>query len=410
MALKQPFDCVFMYPNIIIESFKQYFKTSPQLIVRAPGRINLIGEHTDYNAGYVLPAAIDKAVYFAVSSREDDECHFIAHDLNETFVVSLTNLEKSEKQDWANFLMGVLDEMQKMKPSDSSKKEGILRGVNLVFGGDLPSGGGVSSSAAIENGIGLAVNELFDLGLSRLELLKISQKAENNFVGMNCGIMDMFASMMGKENTVIRLDCRSLDYEYFPFEAPDYRLVLCNTMVKHSLVDSEYNTRRAECEEGVSILQKFNPAILTLRDVKINFLKKHATELREVVFRRCKYVVEEIERVEKACDALKENDFATFGKLMYATHEGLQHDYEVSCPELDFLVEKAKDTEGVSGSRMMGGGFGGCTINLVKADRVEVFIENVSTSYHKQFGIALPCHVVVPQNGVEILSRSMALK
>jgi galactokinase len=392
-----------MYPNSIIESFKLYFNTTPQLIVRAPGRINLIGEHTDYNDGYVLPAAIDKAVYFAVSPREDDECHFIAHDLNETFEVSLKSLVRTEKQDWANFLMGVLDEIQKMKPSHYTKTAGILRGVNLVFGGDLPSGGGVSSSAAIENGIGFAVNELFHLGLSRLELLKISQKAENNFVGMNCGIMDMFASMMGKENAVIRLDCRSLDFEYFPFNAPDYRLVLCNTMVKHSLVDSEYNTRRAECEEGISILQKYDPSVQTLRDVTLDFLKKHTTDLREVVFRRCKYVIEEIERVEQACEALKKNDFDALGKLMYATHEGLQYDYEVSCQELDFLVEKAKDTEGVAGSRMMGGGFGGCTINLVKADRVEAFIENMSIYYREQFGIDLPCHVVVPQNGVEIL-------
>ncbi len=396
-----------MYPNIVIESFKKHFNSPPQLVVRAPGRINLIGEHTDYNAGYVLPAAIDKAVYFAVSPREDDECHFIAYDLHECLKVSLKDLKKSEKLDWANFLMGVLDEIQK-NISDTDAPA-MLRGVNLVFGGDLPSGGGVSSSAAIENGIGFAVNELFHLGLSRLDLLKISQKAENNFVGMNCGIMDMFASMMGKKNAVIRLDCRSLDFEYFPFNAPDYRLVLCNTMVKHSLVDSEYNTRRAECEEGVSILKKHDPLVQTLRDVKIDFLAKHATDLREVVFRRCKYVVEEIERVENACEALKKNDFDTFGKLMYETHWGLQHDYEVSCKELDYLVENAKHTEGVSGSRMMGGGFGGCTINLVKADRVEAFIAKMSESYRKQFGIDLPCHVVVPQNGVEILTVGIGI-
>jgi galactokinase len=391
-----------MYPKSVIESFKNQFGNAPKIVVRAPGRINLIGEHTDYNGGCVLPAAIDKAVYFAVSPRKDDNCHFIAHDLNESFEVSLKNLVETKTHNWANYLMGVLDEIQKQLSANSYQHSSI-KGINLVFGGDIPSGGGVSSSAAIENGIGFAINELFNLGLSRIDLLKISQKAENNFVGMKCGIMDMFASMMGKQNAVIRLDCNSLDFEYFPFNAPDYRLILCNTTVKHALVDSEYNTRRAECEEGVSVLQKFDPSIKLLRDVKIGFLKKHKNELREVVFRRCKYVVEEIARVDKACKALKKNDFETFGKLMYQTHDGLQNEYEVSCKELDFLVEKTRNTEGVLGSRMMGGGFGGCTINLVKADIVEDFILKMKEAYKKAFDIELPCYVTTPQNGVEIL-------
>jgi galactokinase len=385
-----------MYPNTVIETFENHFNELPKIVIRAPGRINLIGEHTDYNGGYVLPAAIDKAVYFAVSPREDYECHFFAQDLDEHYEVSLKNLKQTITYNWANYLMGVLDEINKIKPK-------ILRGVNVVFGGDIPSGGGVSSSAAIENGIGFAVNELFDLGFSRIDLLRISQKAENNFVGMKCGIMDMFASMMGKENAVIRLDCNSLDFEYFPFNAPDYRLVLCNTTVKHALVDSEYNTRRAECEEGVAVLQKFDSTINLLRDVKITFLKKHKSALREVVFRRCKYVVEEIARVDKACKALKKNDFETFGKLMYQTHDGLQNEYEVSCKELDFLVENTRNTEGVLGSRMMGGGFGGCTINLVKADSIEDFIKNMKVAYKTKFKIDLPCYVTTPQNGVEIL-------
>jgi galactokinase len=386
-----------MYPNAVIETFKNIFGEEPKIIVRAPGRINLIGEHTDYNGGYVLPAAIDKAVYFAVSPREDDECCFISFDLNEKYTVSLNDLKHSETYSWANYLMGVLDEIRK-----SGK---ILRGVNLVFGGDIPSGGGVSSSAAIENGIGFAVNELFDLGLSRIDLLRISQKAENNFVGMKCGIMDMFASMMGKQNAVIRLDCNSLNFEYFPFNAPEYRLVLCNTTVKHALVDSKYNTRRAECEEGVAILslEKHDAAIKNLRDVKISFLKKYKKNLRPIIFKRCKYVVEEIARVEKACKALKKNDFETFGKLMYQTHDGLQNEYEVSCKELDFLVENTRNTEEVLGSRMMGGGFGGCTINLVKADFVDDFIVQMKEAYKKAFDIDLPCYVTTPQNGVEIL-------
>jgi galactokinase len=394
-----------MYPNAVIETFKNHFGETPKIVVRAPGRINLIGEHTDYNGGYVLPAAIDKAIYFAVSPREDDECRFVSHDLGEHFNVSLKNLKETNTHSWANYLMGVLDEIQKQKQlSAISYQLSALKGVNLVFGGDIPSGGGVSSSAAIENGIGFAVNELFTLGLSRIDLLRISQKAENNFVGMKCGIMDMFASMMGKQNAVIRLDCNSLEFEYFPFNAPDYRLILCNTTVKHALVDSEYNTRRKECEEGVSALQKYDASIKLLRDVKISFLKKHKKDLSEVVFRRCKYVVEEIARVEKACKALKKNDFQTFGKLMFQTHDGLQNEYEVSCKELDFLVEKARNTEGgVLGARMMGGGFGGCTINLVKADFVETFIENMKKAYKDAFNIELPCYVTTPQNGVEIL-------
>ncbi len=405
-----------MYPNLVINTFKTHFTEAPKIVVRAPGRINLIGEHTDYNGGYVLPAAIDKAVYFAVSPREDDECHFIAHDLNETFTVNLKELKKTDSYSWANYLMGVLAELQ-----TSNLKPQTLKGINLVFGGDIPSGGGVSSSAAIENGIGFAVNELFNLGLSRMGLLKISQRAENNFVGMKCGIMDMFASMMGKENAVIRLDCNSLKYEYFPFNAPDYRLVLCNTMVKHALVDSEYNTRRAECEEGVAIFQKEDPSVKTLRDVKISVLRKHKNALRPVVYKRCKYVIEEIARVEKACKALKKNDLVTFGKLMFQTHDGLQHEYEVSCKELDFLVQSAHQfnaerqqptsqipnptyTEGVLGARMMGGGFGGCTINLVRTDVIEAFIADMKAAYKMAFNIDLPCHVVTPKNGVEIMN------
>jgi galactokinase len=391
-----------MYPNLVISTFRTHFGDDPKIVVRAPGRINLIGEHTDYNGGYVLPAAIDKAVYFAVSPREDDECRFVAHDLDESFTINLKELKKTPTYSWANYLMGVLDELQKELLANSHQLT-AFKGINLTFGGDIPSGGGVSSSAAIENGIGFAVNELFNLGLSRIDLLKISQRAENNFVGMKCGIMDMFASMMGKENAVIRLDCNSLKYEYFPFNAPDYRLVLCNTMVKHSLVDSEYNTRRAECEEGVALFQKYDPSVKTLRDVKISTLRKHKTELRPVVFKRCKYVIEEIARVEKACKALKKNDLVTFGKLMFQTHDGLQNEYAVSCKELDFLAEKARHTEGVLGARMMGGGFGGCTINLVRTDVIEAFIENMKAAYKTAFGIDLPCHVVTPKNGVEII-------
>lgn len=371
--------------------FRQAFNAEPVLLVRSPGRINLIGEHTDYNGGYVLPAAIDKAVYFAAAPRTDRECHFIAVDLQEEVIVSLDHISKRDTATWANYLLGVIDQLQKMG------KE--MQGFNLLFGGDLPQGGGMSSSAAIENGMGFILNELFDLGLSRIDLLRISQKAENQFVGMNCGIMDMFASMMGKENAVIRLDCRSLEYEYYPFESAGYSLVLCDSNVKHQLVDSEYNTRRQECEEGVAVLSGFDAGIHTLRDVSFDFLKQHQADLREVVFRRCKYVVEEIDRVQKACEALEINDFVTFGQLMFATHRGLHEEYEVSCPELNFLVEMAHLDSNVLGSRMMGGGFGGCTINLIKTAGVDDFIALAGAAYQERFSLQMPVYRVALKDG-----------
>ena len=397
----------------IENQFEQVFNQKPQIIVRSPGRINLIGEHTDYNDGFVLPAAIDKAVYLAVSAREDDECHFVAHDLKECYKTTLHNLVKTDEKSWANYLMGVIKTISDMRYeiSDLSPKSEIpypksLRGINLVFGGDLPSGGGVSSSAAIENGIGFAINHLFNLGLTRLELVKISQQSENNFVGMQCGVMDMFASMMGQERSVIRLDCRSLAYEYFPFDTSNYILVLCDTRVKHALVDSEYNTRRAECEEGIAILKKYDPSVLSLRDVNFEFLLSHQTDLSEVVFRRCKYVVEEIARVEKACKALIDNDLEIFGALMYATHDGLNLEYEVSCPELNFLVEMARlyPYPSVLGARMMGGGFGGCTLNLVKKEAADDFISTLSKAYLEKFNIDMLAYKVVIENGTMLVA------
>lgn len=391
--------------------FKEAFGEAPQIIVKSPGRINLIGEHTDYNGGFVMPAAIDKAVYFAVSARADRECHFIAHDLNEHFNTHLDSLEKSGTHSWANYLMGVVNEIglkigdwDPNNPQLSTVKPKKLQGINMVFGADLPSGGGLSSSAAIENGIGFALNQLFNLGLSRLDLVNISQRAENNFVGMKCGIMDMFASMMGVDNQIIRIDCRDQTHQYFPFDAPNLRLVLCDTMVKHALVDSEYNTRRAECEEGISILKQYDPSVLTLRDVKLDFLKEHKKDLRPVVYQRCEYVIEEIKRVEKACEALQKNDFITVGKLMYQTHDGLNEKYEASCPELNFLVEMARITEGVLGARMMGGGFGGCTINLVQSDKIEAFIDKIGSSYQRVFKKKMPYYVVKPSNGTDVFN------
>lgn len=382
---------------ILTKKFKEHFNANPTLLVRAPGRINLIGEHTDYNNGFVLPAAIDKAIYFAISPRNDQKCVIYAYDLDDSYEFSLDNLQKSEKG-WANFLLGVLAEIV-------SEGTQINTGFNLVFGGDVPLGAGLSSSAAVESGIGFALNKLYNLELSKLDLALIAQQAEHKYAGVNCGIMDMFASIHGKENAVIKLDCQDLSFEYFPFDFPDYTLVLCNTGVKHNLGDSEYNQRRAECEEGIRILQSAFPQIDSLRDVTMQMLSSQADKLSPIVYKRCKYVVEEIERVTIACEALENGDLRNFGQKMYETHEALSKEYEVSCPELDFLVEHSQDFEAVVGARMMGGGFGGCTINLIKTDAVDEFIEKMSFAYHQAFNIQLQTYIVNISNGVEVIEE-----
>ncbi len=394
-----------MYYKLINQKFEEIFGYTPFLSVRAPGRINLIGEHTDYNHGFVLPAAIDKAIYFAISLRNDQKCILYAYDLSDSYEFTLDNTEKSEKS-WANFLIGVLAEIIK-------KGHQIPNGFNLVFGGDVPLGAGLSSSAAVESGMGFALNQLFNLGLSKLDLALIAQQAEHNFAGVKCGIMDMFASIHGKENSVIKLDCQDLSFQYFPFHAPDYTIVLCDTGVKHNLGDSEYNQRREECEEGVKIMQNAFPQINSLRDVTAQMLRSQADKLSPIVYKRCKYVVEEIERVTVACEALKKDDLITFGQQMYETHTGLSKEYEVSCPELDFLVEQTLEMNllqlgrlrGVVGARMMGGGFGGCTINLVKTDSVDEFLEKMQTAYYQEFKIELHSYKVKITNGVEEISH-----
>jgi galactokinase len=376
--------------TIINEKYTSLFGKDPDLSVASPGRINLIGEHLDYNGGCVLPAAIDKKITFAIGKRTDNACHFYSIDYDTLEIVPLSNIAPSAKS-WVNYLLGVVEQFQKEQP--------LPAGFNLVFGGDVPLGAGLSSSAAVEAGLAFAINELFDLKKPRMELVKLAQRAENQFVGVQCGIMDMFASVMGQAGKVMRLDCRSLDFQYFPFEFPDLKVVLCDTGVKHSLDDGEYNIRRKQCEEGVSILRKYDPSVSKLRDVSFSFLKKHKADLPPIVYQRCYYVVKEIARVEAACKDLDKGDLAAFGQKMYDTHTGLSHYYEVSCVELDFLVKKAKSTEGVVGARMIGGGFGGCTINLVKTDAIPSFIENMKVAYFKKFKIELKTYIVTISNG-----------
>ncbi len=382
-----------MLSEEIRKKFISTFNKKP-LVVRSPGRINLIGEHTDYNEGYVMPAAIDKEIVCAISTNYSDTCKCIAFDLHESYEFELSDFQKSEKG-WPNYIMGVVDQF---------KKQGLeIHGFDCVFGGNIPLGAGLSSSAALECAFAYSFNTLFEHQLSKLEIVKLSQAAENEFVGVQCGIMDQFASVHGKANQVFRLDCKTLEFEYFNFILDDYRVVLCDTQVEHSLASSEYNTRRKECEQGVAILQEHYTNIHSLRDVSIDQLFVHREEFDPVIFRRCKFVVEEIERVIECCHLLKKGDLIGFGENMFKTHEGLSKDYDVSCRELDFLKEKAIESGLVIGARMMGGGFGGCTINIVRIEKLDEFIEYMTTAYRKELDLELKTYTVKIENGTSKL-------
>jgi galactokinase len=361
----------------ITDKFDLLFNKTP-ILIRSPGRINLIGEHTDYNDGFVFPAAIDKSVYFAVATNNKQKLRFYSYDLDEYFEMEISTLSKS-KITWANYLLGVYAQFIK-----AGYKPG---GVDCVFGGDIPSGAGLSSSAAIENGFAFALNKLFHINTNKLEMVKMSQQAEHEYAGVKCGIMDQFASMFGKKNKAIKLDCRSLDFDYVNIDLTDNTLILCDTKVKHKLASSEYNFRRRECEEGVNVLQKHHKNITALRDVSLQMMEQYKSEFDPVVYKRCTYVVKENKRVEEAFRALQKNDMQQLGQLMYESHEGLRDEFEVSCRELDLLFDEARKAEEVIGSRMMGGGFGGCTINLVKNDGVTSFSEKITKAYHQATGI-----------------------
>ncbi|QNH62076.1 galactokinase [Hymenobacter sediminicola] len=358
-------------------TFQQHFGYAAPLLVRAPGRVNLIGEHTDYNQGFVLPAAIDKEIYFAIGLTQGTDIRLVSHDLHDSCTIATGQVHRTETQ-WANYLLGVVAQLQ---------KRGVeVPGFDCVFGGNVPVGAGMSSSAAVECGLAFALNELLSLSLDKMTLAHAAQKAEHEYAGVMCGLMDQFASLFGRPGSVVRLDCRSLDFEYYPFNTEACRLVLCNSGVKHSLADSEYNKRRQECERGVEILRRHYPKVQSLRDATMTQLETHRDELGPLTFRRCSYVVQENQRVITACQHLEQQDLAAFGQQMYASHAGLRDDYEVSCEELDVLVEAARTVPGVYGSRMMGGGFGGCTINLVSPDQVENFIRQVGAVYQQRFG------------------------
>lgn len=375
--------------------FVEYFGYVPQIMAKSPGRINLIGEHTDYNLGFVLPAAIDKAAYVTVARREDQLIMLFAKDLEEEYQVDI-NLLPTIPGHWSAYILGVVDQLSKMGKQ--------LSGFDLVLTCDVPTGAGMSSSAAVECATAFALNALFDLQLERLDLVRMAQKAENEFVGVKCGIMDMFASVMGKDAQVIQLDCRDLSYQYFPLNLGGYKIVLFDTGVKHSLAGGEYNLRRQQCEQGVAMLKERFPEVNSLRDANLPMLdEQFRSAVSSTVYNRCLYVIEENIRLEQGCALLLQNNIKGFGDKMYGSHKGLSELYEVSCKELDFLVDLSKQEDAIAGARMMGGGFGGCTINLIELSAIESIHERFSKQYQSAMGRELAMYVMVPSEGSQLI-------
>lgn len=385
---------IFNYPNKVKDKFLELFNQEP-LIVRSPGRINLIGEHTDYNLGFVLPAAINKAIYLGIQKREDQLIKIHSLDFNDDFQGDINEIQSSDKL-WPDYLLGVVQQIQ--------KKHQIQQGFNIVFGGDIPPGAGLSSSAALECAMAFGLNHIFNLSYEKMDLVKLAQAAENEFVGVKCGIMDQFASTFGKKNQLMRLDCRSLDFAYVPFIADDIQIVLFDTRVKHSLASSAYNERREQCEQGVKWIQEIHSEVKSLRDASEEMLLKYVKPKNQKIYERCNFIVSEIQRLQNACNDLENNDLQSFGKRMFETHYGLKNLYEVSCDELDLLVDLVKDNPNVLGARMMGGGFGGCTINLVKKEAVEDLIAQVSASYHAKTGSEMLIYLVKIADGTSIIN------
>ncbi|MBX2967602.1 MAG: galactokinase [Cyclobacteriaceae bacterium] len=378
----------------IRNTFIHRFGAEP-IIVRSPGRINLIGEHTDYNDGLVLPAAIDKAVYVAVKENPHNVMRLVSDEYKDVVEVPVANLAPSSAKPWTNYIVGVADQFQ--------KRGFKVGGFDLVIAGDVPLGAGLSSSAAVECATAYALNEIFAYGLERLELVKLAQLAEHEFAGVKCGIMDQFASVFGKNDHLIKLDCRSLEYTYIPIDLTGYKLILFDSCVKHSLASSAYNTRREECESGLRMIQYYYPEVKSLRDATLEQVVECIKPVDQTVYKRCVYVVMEINRVELACEDLLRHDLASFGQRMFQTHAGLSCEYEVSCAELDFLVDQVKHFPSVIGARMMGGGFGGCTINLIAEDSVNQVTEAVTQSYQQKFAVAPRVYEVAPSAGTAVL-------
>jgi galactokinase len=366
--------------------FEKLFQKKPEHIFLSPGRINIIGEHVDYNDGFVLPAAINKYICFAISKNENSECALVAKDLNEVYKFDLDDTLQPIDKMWVNYILGVLHQL---------KEKGFpLKGFTIVFSSTIPMGAGLSSSAALECGMAYAMNKIFDLNLSKVEMALIGQKAEHTFAGVNCGIMDQFASVFGKKNNVIKLDCTTLEYEYHKASFKEYQLVLFDSCVKHTHLTSGYNDRRSEVEQGLIIIKTHYPEVTSFRNCTEKMVRSLKEKLGDIIFNRCLFVVQEIERVELAVKALSEGNIEQLGNLMTKTHYGLSDLYEVSCPEMDFLVNETNTFSDIIGARMMGGGFGGCTINLVKKEKVATVIEKMTQAYKIKYNIDLKSYKI----------------
>jgi len=383
------------------EAFEKQFQHKPEAIFLSPGRINIIGEHVDYNDGFVLPAAINKYICFVISKNDTGTCTIVAKDLNDAYKFHINDELKPINKMWVNYILGVLHQL-KLKGFPN-------KGFEIVFSSTIPMGAGLSSSAALECGFGYALNNLFDLKLTKEDIAKIGQQSEHLFVGVKCGIMDQFASVFGKKKKVIRLDCTTLEYDYHNADFKKYSLLLLDSHVKHTHLTSGYNVRRQEVEEGMTIIKNNFPEVKSFRD----FTKEQLLILQEslglILYKRCHFVVSEIQRVRDAVEALETSDYKKLGQLMYATHDGLSKEYEVSCPELDFLVTSVRNDVKVIGARMMGGGFGGCSINLVEKGSEDKLIARVSDAYRNAYGIELSAYKIKISKGttkVEIKSKN----
>jgi galactokinase len=377
----------------VVSAFHQTFKREPSFTILSPGRINIIGEHVDYNDGFVLPAAINKYACFSIAESGSSRCTLVALDLNKTYVFDLNDELSPVADMWVNYILGVVTPLKKG-----------LKGFNLVFSSTIPMGSGLSSSAAVECGAAFALNTLFKLGLTKEQLAKLGQLAEHTFVGVKCGIMDQFASVFGKVNQVIKLDCNTLTYEYYPAYLGDYCLVLLDSKVKHTHLTSGYNTRREEVEAGLNSIKKAFSEVNTFRNCTLDHIEALKDSLGETLYKRCSFVVKEINRVDEAVNALVTADLEGLGKLMFETHQGLSVDYEVSCDELDFLVNQVKNIPEVVGARMMGGGFGGCTINLLKKSALLKIENEVKSAYKTRFNIDLEVYKVDISEGTHVIN------
>jgi galactokinase len=375
--------------NDVKKTFIEHFNTEP-ITIFSPGRINIIGEHTDYNDGFVFPAAVDKGIAAAIQKSDTEKSTAYALDMDSKIEFDLDKLKPSKEGSWENYVFGVVAEIQ--------KRNKIVGNFNIVFKGNIPGGAGMSSSAALENSVVFGLNELFNLGLPKEEMILISQKAEHNYVGVNCGIMDQYASMFGIKNNALHLDCRTIESKPYEIDFKDHQLMLINTNVKHSLSDSAYNDRRSACERIAKLLE-----IKALRDATEADLETIKDKVTPEDYQKALYVIQENERTIKAAKAIEDNDLETLGKLIYGSHNGLQHQYKVSCDELDFLVDQAKANSHVLGARMMGGGFGGCTINLVAKTEAKVFAEAASLAYKNKFNKACSVYFIELSEGTHIV-------